>query len=326
MSRPKLTPQEYEGALVMSGKKHILVEGKDDKRGLTLLLDQFDEINNTHLNDEINIDTADELVRGEGHSLANWQKVEKVCQLVADKSYSNRFVGFVDRMFREFELNDPLTDHLNGHKVSGPLVWSRGHSFENYLFDAAVLRESFRSISDFENFVDTVNRFTDIFEPAIRLSCVISLAAKQVKKLELVRATFDWPLIELSSSDVTLNLNDWRIKLIKQKRLEMREADLLLHRIAYWRPIVGKTDFEIVRWLTDGHLGFNLIWAVYGRCVFDILSIENKTDAKKRTRHFFRLGKGIITQLSSSNWARRALDNQCEYPKPILKRLGLMSS
>jgi hypothetical protein len=129
------TPAEFRNFLMMSHDKHLLVEGIDDKIAFKLL---FEELSGKH---DIKIDTAERLINFE-RPLGNREKVEEICRTVTGRSFADKLVGFVDREFREFEWDNDIRDNLGQHKVDGRLVWSRGHSIENYFFDFIILREA----------------------------------------------------------------------------------------------------------------------------------------------------------------------------------------
>jgi len=48
---------------------------------------------------------------------------------------AERSIGFVERELRYFDLEDCIHDLIGDHKAVNHLVWSRGHSIENYFFE-----------------------------------------------------------------------------------------------------------------------------------------------------------------------------------------------
>ena len=141
----KYNPAAYRIYLQLSEKKHVLVEGKSEKIAFRNLKYELDiDI------DELEIDSAEYLIEfedSEGHpqKLGNREKVEEISKIVVAESqnlenngrepYADKFIGFVDREYREFQVSNSIQDLLNCHRVSDRLVWSRGHSIENYLFE-----------------------------------------------------------------------------------------------------------------------------------------------------------------------------------------------
>lgn len=77
------------------------------------------------------------------------ERVEYVCAKALNTPEARKLVGFVDREFREFEQGDTLRDLLDGHQTVGRVVWSRGHSIENYNLDGYILRQSLRNHSKY---------------------------------------------------------------------------------------------------------------------------------------------------------------------------------
>ena len=119
------TPNDYHHYIRFSTKRHILVEGRDDKRLLKALLNEL--IGEPAMR-TVEIDTAEQLI-GFDEIAENRKKVEAVNDRIANKPYGNKIVCFVDREFRGFDL-DRMHDDVGEHRVSGRLVWTRGHSVE----------------------------------------------------------------------------------------------------------------------------------------------------------------------------------------------------
>jgi len=150
MNRLQLTPEEYVTEIIMSNDRFLLLEGADDEKFFTIICNLLKQneaqisAEKLYLLKNIIIDTA-ERIQGE---LGNRAKIEKICDLVAQEppDVNNRVLGFVDREFREFEWSNDLKDHIKTHKINKRLIWSRGHSIENYFFEISTLRKAWDKI------------------------------------------------------------------------------------------------------------------------------------------------------------------------------------
>ncbi len=313
----KFTPQDYVDNFQNRTQKVILVEGKTDKQLLSLLLDEFNQQYPDHNFDEIAIDTAQDLVKGVLDSPENYQKIEEVCELIADKPYASRFVGLVDRMFRGFDLSDPLTDGLTQHRVDKRrrLVWSRGHSIENYLFDPEILREAFRAISDFDGFQMALNRFIGDYSRVMQVGCAISLGAERLNRFGAVRSGLQFVPTDNDLPDI-IQFAEWQKMLRSRNNWTDAQFDALLDQLDLWLPLVEQTDLTLLQRLCDGHSGVTLLCQVYRN------QVKGNSPNEKVLRFFDKLPPERITQLLGSVWARRAVAQQADYPAPLIGLLA----
>ena len=299
----KFTPEEYLKYLEMDDiSRHILVEGRDDKRIFELLLR---ELCHTDEKSRILVDSAAAFV--ECHP-ENRETVEDICDKITGETYSDRLVAFVDREFREFDF-PKLLDHLNGHKVSGQLVWSRGHSIENYFFDFDTLCDPFIAFSP-EGFDEALDIFKDVFDSAMRVACAISLAAREIGRLKRVRASINAQMLNVDGSETELNFDAWKMNL--EGKLSPDEVERLFTRFEFWYNKVLEADHNIARWMCDGHIGFRFIWTVYDRCV-QLSGQKGTLEAKPPIRF----------NVCANSWVKHLLDNQCEYPAAVLDLLSI---
>lgn len=325
MSGLKLTPSDYRIMLKFSHNKHLLVEGKNDKRLFQYLIDEvFNRSTQNILKDSIDIDTAEDLVETEIAS--NREKVEMICEDIDKASYKDKLVGFVDREFREFEKTNYLKDNLNNHNTLGRVIWSRGHSSENYYFDFDILREPLREHSDIDYFSQALDLFKTVLSSTIRTACAISLAAEELRKIKKVKKSITWEIVEIASSQIHVKLNLLKQALVNIHSFTEEDAELFVERFKSWSKSVEKADFSCIRWMSHGHIGFSLIWAVYGRCVFETCQSNGIENAKSEVAKVFKFNENQRFLACANTWVRKALDNQCDYPLEVLILLGLSST
>lgn len=180
MNGLQLTPEEYVTEIIMSNDRFLLLEGADDEDFFTIICNLLKKneaqisAEKLYLLKNIIIDTA-ERIEGE---LGNRAKIEKICDLVAQEppDVNNRVLGFVDREFREFEWSNDLKDHIKTHKINKRLIWSKGHSIENYFFEISTLRKAFNDYLVSSFYQEAFEIFESKFEHTLRIACALSLA------------------------------------------------------------------------------------------------------------------------------------------------------
>ena len=313
-------PSGYRNLLRMSHKKRLLLEGKEDKQFFKLLLDEFCHSENKKIFQEISIDIA-EIIDFE-EPVGNRKKVERICRSVKGASYSERLVGFVDREFREFALGDIIQDNLSIHKIQDRLVWSRGHSIENYLFDFSILRNPLRDLSATDCFDEALELFEKIIESAIRTACAASLAGKELEKLKLLQTSFNWKLLEVRNSQIILSLELWEQEL-KKRNLPLEETHKIIDRYQYWSQKIETVDFHLAKWICHGHIGIAFIWATYSRCVYEVCVRNEVEKPETEVAGIQGIKESNRVRACASWWARQARKNQCDYPLEVIQLLGL---
>src|SRR5579859_489831 len=246
-------PSVYRKMVSMSPLKYILVEGDYDKRCLMYLVEEiFGE------RDDIQIHGAHQIRSDTGAKdrgkVGNREKVEEIAQMIGtwEGKYAERFVGFVDREFRGFDLDGEIQDLIGKHNIVDRLVWSKGHSVENYFFDFTVLARPLRHHSVTLFFKDALALFKQHIEQILRIACAIGLAAWKCNLLKRIRGSVaDWSIVELSASGLSINIKEWMHNLTTKQKLSHEDALNLKEAFQEWSIKVSASDFSTVRWLCD---------------------------------------------------------------------------
>ncbi|HLO49766.1 MAG TPA: DUF4435 domain-containing protein [Kamptonema sp.] len=274
MSQLQVTPEEYLTQIIMSEDSVLLVEGSDDEIFFTLLYNRLKEyyskssVEKLKILKKVRIDTAEEIQA----PLGNREKVELVCKLALRADYKDacqKILGFVDREFREFDYTKLLQDKVNGHKIDGRLIWANGHSIENYFFDISTFKETFNTYPITSFYLEAFHLFESKFTDILKIACCLSLAAHSTNLCKLVGDTLDWKCIEIKSQSMQLNTTEWETRL-KKKNLDQTRIDTIINEFNKNLDIVSTSHIEVVRLLSHGHIGFNLMFAVYGKCLYTV--------------------------------------------------------
>lgn len=144
---------------------------------------------------KILVDSAEHLIKGNQSSdfSNNRQKVEAIAHSICQKNYASGFVGFVDRELYKFqwdcESNLELQDVLNSHEVVQRLVFSRGHSIENYVFDLSILCEALEYLSTTVYANSAIQLFKTVFSANLRINSWVKKSLQD--KYDYPRAIFE---------------------------------------------------------------------------------------------------------------------------------------
>ena len=266
----EVTYDEFVNEVMMSNHSYIMLEGPDDKSFFDILVDtvkgspeyQYGPLST------VAIDTA-ERVKSDGLAEGNRQKVEKVSQLVAGTLFRTRFVGFVDREFRKFRLGNMIADRLQTQRTLDRLVWSRGHSIENYLFDFQVFRVPLRDSSVNGEIAEiALQSLEQNFQEILSVACALAFAGKETDMLDVVRGTVHFDPIMPPNALVFWDVEVWGKRIVQHSRLNVQQSDALATSFERWLNVVKSSNPSDVKWACDGHTGIRLIWEAYAQYVF----------------------------------------------------------
>ena len=146
--------------------------------------------------------------------MGNREKIELVCKLIAKSGQKDKLIGFVDREFRKFILNKNLSDQFTKHFVGQNIVWSRGHSIENYLFEFETMKDPFASLSTTSFYRKAQDCFEENFECIVQIACAASLSAKEIKNFGILKGHISWDLFKFEENLISLDYDLLRKKLI----------------------------------------------------------------------------------------------------------------
>lgn len=300
----------------MTANKVLFVEGRDDK---WLFTSWLTELLGTHESSVrgIEIDTAEMIESPPGQRLGNREKAEALCATIALEPTADKFVALVDREFREFRWEPTLDDNLRGHRVDGRLVWTRGHSIENYYFDFLTLREPMKSFCRSDRFPVALAMFEEVFHSALGVACAVSLAGRDVGYISALAGSINWRLLDVGAGVVALDTSVWAPILQDRLGLPTGVAASLASRYGHWLMKVRAADPEVTRWMCHGHVGLAMLWATYARCVYDTTGQDEAETNRVLAAEHIRFSH------CADAWVRREAELH-ESPRIVLELLGVL--
>ena len=307
------TKEEYKKILQMSSKKRVLVEGRDDHYLLSAL---FEEVLGEDWNDiyNIEIERSDTLLIG---APGVRQRIEEIVDLVSKTKLREKLTGFVDREFRGFDWQkEKIIDSIQSHFTKDRILWTRGHSAENYFLDESILKIPLRDASG-EEFQKAYAHFKKIFNSCLQEACKVSLAAYQLNYLTRIRPSLGWNVIK---SNGTLNLDEWKNQL-RKCGFVIQDIENIISTYHLFEDVINATDLNTTKWICDGHISFAYLWCAFARCVYE--STESYNDKKANAQRVLRANSEMRFNPCASSWARFTQSNSYEYPKDIFSILQI---
>jgi hypothetical protein len=317
-SRPQYSIAGYRNKIRTTSRHVLLVEGSSDKAVFRRLLHEATVNRGGQLPEYgLDIDTAESLIGAESEPLGNRDKVEGVCEGIHDVEAFDHFVGFADREFREFD-DLTLSDLLSGHRVHGRLVWSRGHSIENYFFDLDTFSDAVQAVALTDSYVAAVELYTQVFLDLLRMSAAVSLAGRDHGVQGLVAGSLKQAVIVLDGGTVSLDIASWVTELLRSTKGNQALVESITASYATWDEslIVAAPDF--LRWLCHGRVGLNAMWTAYSRCVLEVSGDEREANS------VLQAGDDVRLRVMTNAWARRSFIDQIEHPRVVLEMLGMV--
>jgi hypothetical protein len=315
MSSAEFTEVEYITYLKMDKNKHLLVEGRDDSRFFQILFEEFFGSQWQGLYNIV-IDKAESLISSTRNAVGNREKIEEICKSAGD----DNLVGFVDREFRNFEMANDLIDHIQNHYHDNRLVWSRGHSIENYFFDFEILRRPFQDVCG-EDFYMAFEMFSANMDNYLRTACLFSLTGLNFRNnIRRIEASITWNVI---APDGALDMNSWRRELSRHARFTDDEIDQIFDGHSNLIDSINRADIETVRWLCHGHIGYKLLWLAFAKCIYDVT--DGEIDLKERAMSAFLSSQHTIRfNLCGRALAQASINDMAIYPSKVFELLGLV--
>lgn len=309
----KFTVEEYLTEREMSYLPVLLVEGRDDSIFFQLIRDELiqmlgtDELERLEQLSCIEIDTAAMIKSPEDNVLGNRQKVEYICQSADSIDFTGSLLGFVDREFRAFNIDEYIQDHLPTHNKIGRLVWSRGHSVENYLFEFSILRNELRNLGISPNYSiqNSLQIFELNFNKIITIACSISLAAKDNDVIKLVESSLHSSVFEFIGDNIQFSLDKWSDVLSSKIRLDNSRRQSLLESLSSYLVTTQGCDIQTLRWLCHGHIGLSLILSAFEACIIRTCETESIPDGQRKIRRTVSTDRFIKF---SSQWIKQQIN------------------
>ncbi len=331
-SKPQLRPGSLRNLLRMSDRKRLLVEGPDDVIAFKILLKTLygNHDVSVHSAETIKLEDVEEF--SDTHEMeagfGNRQKVKKMCKIVNslninNESYKGQLVGFIDREYDGFDLLNGIADNIRGHKVLQDikLIWSRGHSLENYYFDFIIILEAFDGYSEF--FDIALPLFERHFEDTIRLACAAALAGKTVNRFEVIRRTIDWEILRITDTRLELDTDIWKHSLESFKGIDSSMVYSIIAAFEEWQTKIASCNFQTLRWLCHGHVGFTFMIELYTRCVFEACADMKEEDQKNAVNRVRSFGSNAKQNDCLKSWSRNSKNDAVSYPKEVFQMLNV---
>ncbi|ELS02939.1 hypothetical protein Xen7305DRAFT_00026570 [Xenococcus sp. PCC 7305] len=347
----------------MSNMKYLLVEGESDSKILKQLLKRFRD-NNLIKKDKVEVQSAQYIKSNKDTIQGNRHKVEYISKNINKENFAYRFVGFVDREFRDFLIDKTIRDIISSHKVSSRLVWSRGHSIENYFFDQDVLKLYCANASFKLDYYELIEeRFQFLYLSILNLSTILSLLAKELnEKYELsfeeIENSISFEFLEIENNQIIIKIDEWLERLKNKIKNKIESTDISSEdflketRIIYNDicSIVSLTeDPDTKKFICHGHLGLHCVIEAYKKCLIVVSEEaiknqieqinENVTNSKRRKKdkkiqELINFSKDYTKSLIHLGWLdtiqrKSDLTNNSEssniFPLEILRLLDLIN-
>ena len=306
MAGLQVTSSEFLTEVRISRRSHILLEGSRDRAFFTTMVQVANTGSELESTKRIVIDTA-ERIKSEGDIQGNRQKVETISALISNRTYADRFVGFVDREFRDFSWNTAILDKQKQQYHKGRLIWSRGHSIENYLFDYQVVQQVLYDCTpDGDTAVRALECLRENFAAVLAIGCALGLCAFEANALNVIRRTVHWRSIAFQEGKVAWDVDAWKVAMAQNSGLDASTRDELATQFTNWLKVIEVSDPIDVKWACDGHIGLNLIWNAYAQLIYHVRQHQSTTgpSATNQRNDLFNISDQARFNFLARRWAQ----------------------
>lgn len=286
--------ESYLSYIIISDEKHLLVEGKDDKRFITDIFYEFD------LDEKIQIESVEQIsdFPDEENLRENRQKVEFVCRQAKSELF-----GFVDREFREFEIDKRIIDNIGDHKIDDNLLWSRGHSIENYCFSFESYKNPLKAQTLEDCFIEAIKIYENIFPDILRCACKLSYVAWRLGIINKLNQNYFREVITFQNSSFNLDF-DKLLMLLNQRHVIVDE-EKYRSLSATAQTLIESTDIETIRWFIHGHIGLEFLWTSYQVVLVECAARSGQKNPQKCAQQVAKLDPSQRFHSCLAEWFRQ---------------------
>jgi hypothetical protein len=317
MSSNQMTLEEYKKYLEWDTQKHLLVEGTSDR---IIFLRFFEEFLGPEWQDNsgLAIDTSEILSSSSNNAQGNREKVELAVNMLMNLLPLNKLTGFVDREFRGFDWESEFQDKLKIHVIKDRIVWTRGHSIENYFLNINVLQIPF-TIASGETFKKAYDLFKKNLLYFLKTACILTLSALSLNySFDRIKASIGWDILE---SDGTINTEIWSDRLNDKANFNREEISQLIKQYNKYADNLISINDEILEWFPHGHISFHLIWCAFARCVYE--TVDNPSERKSKAQKVLEASSDMRLGMCALYWAKCARQGIVPHPSEIFNLIGI---
>ena len=295
------TINDYIAKVRMRGRRTLLVEGASDKRLMHAILHSRPG----DVTSKLVIDSAEQLKSDPGVVLGNREKVEVAHSRISDRK---KFGAFVDREYRDFDFAPHPCDLLGAHKiVDDSCFWTKGHSFENYLFRSIYYEDLVRTMLPDKISQSQLLLFRTHFEDILAIACTFSLFFAREPKGDRLRGAFDFHHWD---SALVLKTIESEAYLISVRGFTSPEASHFLSFYANWCPIFRTISPELRKQFAHGHITERIILTLMAALLQNIVPIADCKSVQS-------LSQNVANSILVSNWIRAEMTGG-EFPFDLL--------
>ncbi|HEJ9136006.1 hypothetical protein [Serratia marcescens] len=294
----------YITMIKMSSKQRILVEGRSDRLHFRNLFVHF------NFRKKPQIDTAQD-IRGNTHQnrSCNRRKIEDIHSFCKDTT--NTYF-LCDREFRNFSVENVITDDLNDHFVDNRLYWTFGHSIENYFLIEEVISDAFLFLSISEGKHDAIELFSKLLPEAFKLISAISLSANICGASSYPIGIIKWQNFIINGS--TLVLSD-------EIRQDNDISNRFIEQLDIHLPIARESNPVNCANLCRGHTAIILLQRLFSKCIFETFTHIDERRATDYANKFNNISEEQLSGTLSESWSRRVKEKLANYPEPLIDTL-----
>lgn len=299
---------EYIALTKMSSKARILVEGKDD-RGIILGL-----ISRINPKIKFSVDSAVD-IKGNCSNTAknNRAKIEKIHLHCKEKDSHEKLFFLCDREFRKFEIDESIKDLVQDHEVDRNLVWTEGHSLENYFLSPSMLIDGFRFLTGAGQKDNALQLFEEIFYLSLREIATLTLAAKIQNCASFPSTIIQWKEISITGNSIDIGLRKLKPENSITERFIRSYFDV--------STVIAQTPIETCARFCRGHTAVIALQRIFAACLYTTTKITDEEIARYDANLFNNIPESTIRTALSESWISGVSKGEASYPAPLVRLL-----
>lgn len=199
------------------------------------------------------------------------ETVEVLCrELGRLHGVGRRIVGFVDREDRVTSGFPTIEDHV---LATNNVVWSLGHSMENYALDFGTLEAALGSLATVPRFKQAIMLFNRSFGlVSITIYALTELMRSKSLRVMMAAQLIDEDVLVFNrlTRTIDLDVQAWMQRFVAKATLDLASEELINAELSALRKASEDLGIEEVRWRIHGHVSMAIIVKLYRACAIKV--------------------------------------------------------
>lgn len=315
---PLLTVDDLLALLRMSDASYLIVEGVDDRYALQELF--WHSADDSSAPGDLEVFRIEEFEAPQFAGLGNRERVEVLSEALRDQPCRGMVACLVDREFRLFCLEPEVCVDPPDIANLAPLLWTCGHSFENYFFHQSIVPPLVRRLCRSPIRGMALEILEGCFDELVATAASLSVAAFLSGEHGLLQATVRSTHFDFSGSSYHFLESAW-LQQVEAQFVNRPNLRTSIRTYFAWARCRCLPSPHLAR-LIHGHGGVHFFRCVLAACVFQLESDAGVSTLREHKKIEMTSNERLF-EYFLAEWIRRYRQAEVPGPDHVFRTLGM---